>query len=407
LSTGEPLSFEVSQAVPGVFVGKAVGIGGTQVVREMRLDSDTLAIANAAQVVGAPAQYKTVRIAFSEPKHEPKPSSFLMPSYDHQELLVKHGTKIERTNITGLTENLQKSYSGATLASLGSQYFATAMVDKSGVNPEVIATATTGADPLQVEVVYSPTPSQEKLDLKFISYTGPKSHDVLKAVDADLAQVIDLGIFSAIGEILLWVMQWFHQLIPNWGVAIILLTILVRLIVLPFNMFSYKSMKKMQQIQPQMTSIRERYKEDPPTMQKEIMALMKEQKVNPLGGCLPMLLQMPVFFALYQVLGQSIELYKAPFFGWIVDLSLKDPYFVLPVLMGAAMYVQQKITPTTMDPAQAKIMQFLPIVFSLMMVSLPSGLTLYIFISTVFGIVQQQMFMRDGGNKVVAKPAKA
>ena len=134
---------------------------------------------------------------------------------------------------------------------------------------------------------------------------------------------------------------------------------------------------------------------------------MRDNKVNPLGGCLPMLLQMPVFFALYQCLGQSIELYQAPFFGWIHDLSLKDPFYVLPILMGISMYIQQKITPTTMDPAQAKIMQFLPVVFSLMMVSLPSGLTLYIFVSTLFGIIQQQIFMKDRKSASNAQEAKA
>ena len=203
------------------------------------------------------------------------------------------------------------------------------------------------------------------------------------------------------------VLYWFYSLIQNWGVAIILLTVLVRLIVLPFNITSYKSMKKMQVIQPKIKALRERYKDDPQNLNKEMMAVMRDNKVNPLGGCLPMLLQMPVFFALYQCLGQSIELYQAPFFGWIHDLSLKDPFYVLPILMGISMYVQQKITPTTMDPAQAKIMQFLPVVFSLMMVSLPSGLTLYIFVSTLFGIIQQQIFMKDKKSASNAQEAKA
>ena len=154
-------------------------------------------------------------------------------------------------------------------------------------------------------------------------------------------------------------------------------------------------MKAMQKIQPEMKAIREKYKSDPTRMNQEVMGLMKRSKANPLGGCLPMLLQLPVFLALFSSLSMSIELYKAPFIFWIHDLSVKDPWFVLPVLMGVVMFVQQKITPTTMDPAQAKIMQYMPIVFAAMMVGLPSGLTLYIFISTAFGIVQQYIFMRD------------
>ena len=165
-------------------------------------------------------------------------------------------------------------------------------------------------------------------------------------------------------------------------------------------------MKKMQKIQPQMQAIRERHKADPQVLQKETMALMQREKVNPLGGCLPMLLQMPIFFALFRVLGQSIELYQAPFFGWIHDLSIKDPYYVLPVLMGITLFIQQKTTPTTMDPQQAKVMQFMPIIFSFMMVSLPSGLTLYTFISTLFGVIQQQILMRDGSLLSIIK-AKA
>ena len=155
----------------------------------------------------------------------------------------------------------------------------------------------------------------------------------------------------------------------------------------------------MQKIQPLIAELRERYKDKPQQLNTEMMDLMRKNKVNPVGGCLPMLLQLPVFFALYQVLGQSIELYKAPFMFWIKDLSAMDPYFVLPVLMGISMYIQQKITPSTMDPMQAKVLQFMPILFSLMMISLPSGLTLYIFVSTFFGIVQQYIFMKDKDDK--------
>jgi YidC/Oxa1 family membrane protein insertase len=163
----------------------------------------------------------------------------------------------------------------------------------------------------------------------------------------------------------------------------------------------------MQKLQPLISSLRERYKDDPQAMNRETMALWKEHKVNPLGGCLPMLLQLPIFFALYRVLGQSIELYQAPFFGWIHDLSLKDPLYVLPVLMGISMFIQQKTTPTTMDPNQAKFMQFLPLIFVFMMVNLPAGLTLYIFINTLSGIILQQIFMHDRKAAATAKEVKA
>lgn len=154
-------------------------------------------------------------------------------------------------------------------------------------------------------------------------------------------------------------------------------------------------MRTMAKIQPQIKSLRERYKDDTQRLNQEMLTLMKENKANPLGGCLPMLLQIPIFFALYQVIGQSIELYKAPFALWIQDLSSKDPFFVLPILMGVTMFIQQKITPNNMDPAQQKVMMFMPIIFCFLMFSLPSGLTLYIFISSVFGILQQVYFTKE------------
>jgi len=154
-------------------------------------------------------------------------------------------------------------------------------------------------------------------------------------------------------------------------------------------------MKRMQRIQPQIKAIREKLKDNPQEMNMKVMGLMKENKANPISGCLPMLLQFPIFFAFYRVLGQSIELYQAPFILWLQDLSLKDPFYVLPVLMSIAMFFQMKISPSAMDPMQKKVMMFMPLVFGIFMLGLPSGLTLYIFISTLFGIIQHFILMRD------------
>jgi YidC/Oxa1 family membrane protein insertase len=206
---------------------------------------------------------------------------------------------------------------------------------------------------------------------------------------------VDFGFFDWIAQHILTMLRWFYSVVGNWGLAIILLTVVVRLLVLPFNLYSYKSMRAMQAIQPQIQALRERYKEDQQTQQQEMMRLMRDNKVNPLGGCLPVFLQFPIFIALYQVLGNSIELYQAPFILWIHDLSLKDPYYILPVLMGLTMFTQNKITPNTMDPAQAKVMLMMPLVFTFFMVSLPSGLTLYMLVGAVFGVLQQLYFMRD------------
>ena len=161
-------------------------------------------------------------------------------------------------------------------------------------------------------------------------------------------------------------------------------------------------MKVMSNIQPQVKEIQKKYADDRERANQEVMRLMKDSGANPLGGCLPMLLQIPIFFALYQVLGQSIELYQAPFILWIHDLSAKDPYFVIPVLMTATMFAQQKLTPSTMEPAQQKIMMFMLLGFSVFFIALPAGLTLYMFVSTLFGVLQQVYFLRDKKKEATA-----
>ncbi|MFN8369987.1 MAG: membrane protein insertase YidC [Bacteriovoracaceae bacterium] len=185
-------------------------------------------------------------------------------------------------------------------------------------------------------------------------------------------------------------LQFFYKHFPNYGLAIILLTIFVRLLTFPLQYKSFKSMKKMQVLQPELAKLREKYKADPQKMQKETMDLFKRAGANPLGGCLPMLLQMPIFFAFYTVLSNAIELVGAPFYFWLHDLSNKDPFYVLPVLMTGSMFLQQKMTPTpTTDPMQQKVMMFMPLIFGFIMKDMPSGLSLYIFVSTLFGILQQ------------------
>ena len=178
------------------------------------------------------------------------------------------------------------------------------------------------------------------------------------------------------------------------GLAIILLTFFIRLGLLPINIKSYKSMKIMQKIQPQIQEIKEKHKSDPKQVNAEVMALMKKHKANPLGGCLPLFLQFPVFIALYRVLGESIELYQSPFVLWIEDLSLKDPYYVLPILAGLVYFIQQSITPMNLPKEQARLIKIMPLIFSVFMLALPSGLTLYLFVSGLFGLVQQFFFVK-------------
>jgi YidC/Oxa1 family membrane protein insertase len=217
-----------------------------------------------------------------------------------------------------------------------------------------------------------------------------KEYNYLQSLGHNLKGSVDFGIWGFFAVWILKGLQFFFTFIPNYGVSIILLTMLIRLITFPLQYKSFVSMKKLQLVQPELTKIREKFKDDPQRMQKESMELFKKSGANPIGGCLPLLLQMPVFFAFYKVLYSAVELVDAPFMLWIQDLSNKDPFYVLPVLMTGAMFLQQKITPNTIsDPVQKKVMLFMPLIFGFIMKDLPSGLSLYIFVSTLFGILSQ------------------
>ncbi len=237
-------------------------------------------------------------------------------------------------------------------------------------------------------------------------YFGPKKLQILETAGNDLAKSVDFGWFDILGKPMLWLLNFFHQYSGNYGVAIILLTMLIKLVFWPITQKGMSSMKNMQKLQPKIAKLRERYKDDPSKMNQEMMTLYKTYKVNPVGGCLPMLIQIPFFFALYQVLLAAIELRHAPFLLWMTDLSAPDrlwigfdiPYLhgipILTLLMGASMFFQQKMTPTTADPAQARIMQFLPVVFTVMFINFASGLVLYWLINNLLSILQQYLINR-------------
>ena len=226
-----------------------------------------------------------------------------------------------------------------------------------------------------------------------------KDYDYLATLGSKLQNAVDFGWFGMFAVWILKGLQFFFSWIPNYGISIILLTFVIRMITFPLQYKSIVSMKKLQVIQPELTKLREKFKDDPQRMQKESMDLFKRSGANPLGGCLPLLLQMPIFFAFYKVLNHAVELVGAPFYFWLHDLSNKDPYYILPVLMTLAMFLQQKMTPNTItDPIQKKMMLFMPLIFGFIMKDLPSGLSLYILVSTVLGILQQ-VFVFNAMNK--------
>ncbi len=225
-------------------------------------------------------------------------------------------------------------------------------------------------------------------------YIGPKSINVMEELDVGLERSVDFGWFAFIAKPLHDLLLWFNKYVSNLGGCIILLLVVIKLVFFWPTQKSYESMAGMRKLQPEMARIKEQYGDDRQVMGQKTMALYKKNKINPLGGCLPIVIQIPVFFALYKVLLMSIEMRHAPLGGWIHDLSAQDPFFVLPVLMGVSMLVQQKLNPQPPDPIQAKVMQFLPIIFTVMFLFFPSGLVLYWLVNNVLSIFQQYFVLK-------------
>ncbi|MBF0181868.1 MAG: membrane protein insertase YidC [Magnetococcales bacterium] len=228
-------------------------------------------------------------------------------------------------------------------------------------------------------------------------FIGPKALHTLESMNLKLERSIDYGWFHFLAEPLVKLLLFFNAMLHNYGLAIILLTVIIKLLFYPLATKSYRSMNAMKKLAPKMEEIKKLYAHDKALMQQETMKMYQENKVNPLGGCLPILVQIPVFFALYKVLLLSVEMRQAPFFFWVRDLSEMDPYYVLPLLMGASMFVQTKLNPAPADPVQAKVMLFLPVIFTFMFLTFPSGLVLYWLVNNILSIAQQGYIMKQEG----------
>ena len=226
-------------------------------------------------------------------------------------------------------------------------------------------------------------------------YVGPKNQADLESISKGLDLTVDYGVFSFVSKPLFWIMQSIHNVVGNWGWTIILVTLLIKLVFFYPSAISYRSMAKMKKLAPKIKELNERFKGDPQAKQKATMDFYRKEKINPLGGCLPMLIQMPVFMGLYWVLLESVELRQAPWLAWYQDLSVLDPYYILPLIFGASMYFQQKLNPPQMDPMQQKIFAFLPIVFTVMFLFFPAGLVLYWVVNNLLSIAQQWFITRQ------------
>ena len=301
----------------------------------------------------------------------------------------------------------QDTYTGTIdWAGYTSQYFMTAVMPQTPMTAKLkLSYANDIAINRFVQKIDRLDPGKQG-QYDYTYYMGPKSYKLLSKYDNNLAKAINFGWFDIIAKPLLITMNTIHDFIPNYGIAIILLTILIKLVFWPLGTKSYKSMNEMKKVQPLMMELREKYKNDKTRMNQEVMGLYKTYKVNPASGCLPLLVQMPIFFALYRMLYQAIELRHAPFFGWIKDLSAPDrllnfdftiPFMdapagipVLTLLMGASFLLQQKMTPTAGDPMQAKMMMLMPIFMTVLFINFPAGLVLYMFVNNIISMGQQK-----------------
>jgi YidC/Oxa1 family membrane protein insertase len=275
--------------------------------------------------------------------------------------------------------------------SLEGEYFAAVLIPPPSERNLALTVIGNEKNILKAGEVLPPVsiPPGETVKMPYRIYMGPKDIDRLKELGVGADKLVDFGFFAVVAKPLLWFLKLTNKVTKNFGIDIIILSILIKIIFLPLTQISFKSMKEMQKVQPEMARLKETYKNDKAKLQQEIMLLYKRRKINPMSGCLPMLIQIPVFIALYNALQNAIEMRHAPFFWWIKDLSAKDPIYITPLIMGATMVIQQKMTPTSADPAQAKMFMLMPIMFTFLFLNFPSGLVIYWLINNVLSIAHQ------------------
>jgi YidC/Oxa1 family membrane protein insertase len=329
------------------------------------------------------------------------------PEENDRQLIYWADKSVERVRLKSDVSLKEVPLSVKYIAS-SNRYFMLTLVNNGPLDARglVMPTPSGGG---RISLVYPITGNTVTIPVK--AYFGPKELTTLRAVEPALDNAVDFGWFSIFAYPILQFLKLIYRFVGNYGAAIIILTVLLKLATYPLTYKSMKSMREMAKLQPQLQKLREKYKDDKEKLNQEMMTLMKSGGYNPAAGCLPMFIQMPVFFALYRVLYSSIELFHAPFVFWIHDLSLRDPYYVTPVLMSVLMFAQQKLTPNTAtDPAQQKMLQFMPLIFGAFMLSLPAGLTLYMLTNSLTSIIQQIILNKKlniNPNAPAAVPARA
>ena len=330
----------------------------------------------------------------------PKPyalSSGMRPTADDDGYAF-HGVVLKSYGVKGTIEKIEDKdaktsgvfYPEAPFVSASDRYFTTLLFTRNAQGMGVQVIGDQNKNPIPYIMLDS--------DIALEGYIGPKNYQLLKSIYEPLTDVVEYGIITFFAKPVFVLLEWLYMLMGNWGWAIVGLTIIVRILLFPLSYKGIMSMQKLKDLTPKMKEIQEQYKGDPQKLQAHLMQLYKKHGANPLGGCLPLILQIPVFFAIYRVLYNAVELKSSEWIFWIHDLSVMDPYFILPILMGISMYIQQALTPNTLDPVQARLFKLLPIIFTIFLITFPAGLVLYWTVNNIFAIGMQLMI-----NKIIDK----
>jgi YidC/Oxa1 family membrane protein insertase len=379
------------------FVGE---LRGATITKRMQVRGDTYLWALDLDIANPPSDYTEMALSWNEGMNPAGPKA---AEVVFDQVTVLQNDKLQHEVFTGLDSG--KTLDGnITWVAFSGRYFLAAMVPLSDpVNPLRVWSKRTDTT-VTAEILFPAGTFATHADL----YVGPKDIDRLEAVGHGLRRAVDLGWFTFVALPMLQALRFLHRFTGNYGVAIIILTVLIKVLFFPLTKKSIQSMREMQKLQPEMQKIRERLKDKPEEMNKEVMELYRRHKVNPLGGCLPMVLQFPVFIGLYNALQNAVALRHAPFVGWITDLSAPDrlgsiqlPFVdhpglpVLTLMMGVSMFLQQWMTPSAADPTQQRVMMFMPLMFTFMFINFPAGLSLYWLVNNILTIGQQYVMTRE------------
>ncbi len=387
------LDFDLKRVSNNKFMGVAL-YKGQKIHKTMIVDSINFTFDVKIYFKGRRPSKFLIKQLITSNIQEPKNKVFFLPAFERSEFFVTGEKDEERKVLTTEAISVEPElYPFSLIVSVGDEYFTAALLNKGKILPTVIFNQKRAR--LDVAAVYEFTDLVNINEIEYKLFIGPKNVKILTNVSPDLVGVINFMYLGFLAKPILKGLDILYGILGNYGWAVVVLTLLIRLLIMPLTTSSLKSMKRMQVIQPELKQIKEKYKKQPQMINQKTMEIMKKHKVNPLGGCLPMLLQMPIFFAFYRGLSESVDLYQAPFFGWITDLSKMDPYFIFPILSMVGMVVHQIVTPSNMDKVQKRMMLFMPIVFGIFFITLPSALTIYMAISSWFGALQHIFFIKE------------